>query len=148
MIKFLDLKRTTNSFEPELSNAVKRVIGSGWYLLGNELKEFEEEYAKYCGTKYCVGVSNGLDALHLVLKSWDISKGDEVIVPSNTYIATWLAVSMVGAKPVPVEPNLKTYNINPRLIEKLITKKTKCIIAVHLYGKVCEMDKINKIAKK
>ena len=148
MIKFLDLKRITESFEPELSNSVKRVIDSGWYLLGNELKTFEEAYAKYCGVKFCVGVSNGLDALHLVLKAWGIGKGDEVIVPSNTYIATWLAVSMTGAKVVPVEPDFKTYNINPGEIERAINKNTKCIIAVHLYGQVCDMDRINKIASK
>ena len=148
MIKFLDLRKVTKSFEPELSKAVKAVIDSGWYLLGNELKLFEDEFAGYCKTKYCVGVSNGLDALHLVLKAWNIGKNDEVIVPSNTYIATWLAVSMAGAKIVPVEPDIKTYNINPELIEKSITKKTKCIIPVHLYGRVCEMDEINKIGKK
>ena len=148
MIKFLDLKRITQSFEPELSNAVKRVIDSGWYLLGNELKFFEEEFAEYCGTKYCIGVSNGLDALHLVLRAWGIGEGDEVIVPSNTYIATWLAVSMTGAKPVPVEPEINTYTINPELIEKSITTKTKAIIPVHLYGRACEMDEINNIARK
>lgn len=147
MIKFLDLKKITENFEPDLTNAVKKVIDSGRYLLGDELDAFEKEFAEYCGTKYCVGVSNGLDALHLVLKAWGIGRGDEVIVPSNTYIATWLAVSMVGAKIVPVEPNIRSYNINPKLIEVAITKKTKCIIPVHLYGRSCEMDEINKIAK-
>lgn len=148
MIKFLDLKRVTESFEPELTEAVKRVIDSGWYLLGNELKSFEEEFAEYCGTRFCAGVSNGLDALHLVLRAWKIGEGDEVIVPSNTYIATWLAVSMTGAKPIPVEPDIDTYCINPSLIENAITEKTKAIIPVHLYGRACEMDKIKEIAKK
>lgn len=147
MIKFLDLKKITENFEPDLTNTVKKVIDSGRYLLGDELDAFEKEFAEHCGTKYCVGVSNGLDALHLVLKAWGIGRGDEVIVPSNTYIATWLAVSMVGAKIVPVEPNIRSYNINPKLIEVAITKKTKCIIPVHLYGRSCEMDEINKIAK-
>ncbi|MFZ4590381.1 MAG: DegT/DnrJ/EryC1/StrS family aminotransferase [Ignavibacteria bacterium] len=148
MIRFFELKKLTKSFQPALTKSVNRVINSGWYLLGNELKEFEKEFAKYCGTKYCTGVSNGLDALHLVLKAWGIGKGDEVIVPSNTFIATWIAITMVGAKIVPVEPDIKTYNLNPSLIEKAITKRSKCIIAVHLYGQVCEMDKITKIAKK
>ncbi len=148
MIKFLDLKKINQSYEPELSEAIRRVIDTGWYLLGKELVAFEKEFAEYCGTKYCVGVSNGLDALHLVLKALGIGNGDEVIVPSNTYIATWLAVSMVGAKIVPVEPDINTYNINPDLIERAITKNTKCIIPVHLYGKVCEMDDISFIAKK
>jgi dTDP-4-amino-4,6-dideoxygalactose transaminase len=148
MIKFLDLKRVTKSFEPELSEAVRRVIDSGWYLLGNELKLFEDEFAEYCGTRYCAGVSDGLDALHLVLRAWKIGEGDEVIVPSNTYIATWLAVSMTGAKPIPVEPDIDTYCINPALIENAITEKTKAIIPVHLYGRACEMDKINETAKR
>jgi dTDP-4-amino-4,6-dideoxygalactose transaminase len=148
MIKFLDLKRITESFEPELSEAVHKVIKSGWYLLGEELSNFEKEFAGYCETKYCIGVSTGLDALHLVLKAWGVGNGDEVIVPSNTYIATWLAVSMCNAKIVPVEPDESTFNINPDLIEQAISKKTKAIIPVHLYGRVCEMNKINDIAKK
>lgn len=123
MIKFLDLKNITASYWSKLTKAITQVINSGWYLLGKESLEFEKEYEKYCGTRYFVGVSSWLDALHLVLKAWGIGNGDEVIVPTNTYIANWLAVSICGAKPIPVEPNFETYYINPYLIEKAITKK-------------------------
>jgi dTDP-4-amino-4,6-dideoxygalactose transaminase len=123
-------------------------MSSGWYLIGSELENFEQEFATYCDTKYCAGVGNGLQALELILKAYDIGDGDEVIVPSNTYIATWLAVSYVGAKVVPVEPDLRTYNIDPASIENKITSKTKAIISVHLYGQTCDMDPIMEIAKK
>jgi len=147
-IPFLDIAATYAELKDEIDEAVSRVLTSGWYILGKEVTFFEEEFASYCGVKYCVGVSNGLDALHLVLRAWDIGEGDEVIVPSHTYIATWLAVSYAGAKPVPVEPDERTYNINPKLIEKALTKRTKAIIPVHLYGQPADMDSINEIAKK
>lgn len=147
MINFLDLKKINSTYNDELLEAFNRVMRTGWYILGSEVKKFEEEFASYCGTKYCIGVGNGLDALHLILRAYNIGKGDEVIVPSNTYIATWLAVSYAGAIPVPVEPDIFTYNLNPALIEEKITKKTKAIIPVHLYGQVCDMDPINGIAK-
>lgn len=147
MIKFLDLQATYQEIKPDLDQAYKRVMGSGWYIMGQELEAFEAEFATYCGTKYCVGVGNGLEALQLLLKAYDVGPGDEVIVPSNTYIATWLAVSYVGATPVPVEPLLETCNINPGLIEKAITPKTKAIIPVHLYGQPVDMDPIMNIAE-
>lgn len=146
MIKFLDLKATYDELQPDLDAAYQRVMQSGWYLIGDELNSFETEFAQYCGTRYCAGVGNGLDALELLLRAYDIGEGDEVIVPSNTYIATWLAVSAVGAKVVPVEPDERTYNINPDLIQAAITKKTKAIIVVHLYGQACDMDPIMTIA--
>jgi dTDP-4-amino-4,6-dideoxygalactose transaminase len=121
---------------------------SGWYVLGKEVEAFEQEYAAYCGTKYCVGVGNGLDAMHLALRAWGIGPGDEVIVPSNTYIATWLAVSHAGATPVPVEPDRRTYNLDPSLIECAITPRTKAILPVHLYGQAAEMDPIMALANK
>ena len=143
------------SFEPmhteiraELDNAYKRVMDSNYFIQGSECHAFEEEFAKYCEVKYCVGVGNGLDALYLVLRALDIQAGDEVIVPSNTYIATALAVSYTGAKPVFVEPNLDSYNINPEMIEEKITINTKAIIAVHLQGRMADMDPILEIAKK
>jgi len=147
-IQFLDLKTPYIELKNELDGAYKRVMESGWYILGKECEAFEKEFADYCGTKYCIGVGNGLDALHLILRAYGIVEGDEVIVPANTYIATWLAVSYAGAKPIPVEPDEKTYNINPILIEQAITKKTKAIIAVHLYGQPADMDFINVLAKK
>lgn len=148
IVPFLDLKTINNELRQELSRAFERVMDSGWYIQGEELKLFENEFATYCNTEYCVGVGNGLDALHLILHAYDIGAGDEVIVPSNTYIATWLAVSYVGATPVPVEPDERTYNIDPSLIEAAITPKTKAIIAVHLYGQSADMDAINLVAKK
>lgn len=138
MIKFLDLKAINDSFEPDLSNAVKRVLDSGWYLLGEENKAFEREYAQFIGTKHCIGVANGLDALRLILKAYinlgEMREGDEIIVPANTFIATILAITDNNLKPVLVEPNLYTYNIDPFKIENKITEKTKGIMLVHLYG--------------
>jgi dTDP-4-amino-4,6-dideoxygalactose transaminase len=146
-VLFLDLKATYLELQPELDAAYQRVMDSGWYLLGQELEAFEEEFAAYCEAKYCVGVGNGLEALHLILRALEIGPGDEVIVPANTYIATWLAVSYAGATPVPVEPDEKTYNIDPSLIEVAITERTKAILPVHLYGQPADMDKINSLAK-
>ena len=148
MIKFLDLKEINLQYKEELQEAFDRVLNSGWYILGKEVEAFENEFAEYCNVKHCIGVGNGLEALHLILRGYGIGKGDEVIVPSNTYIATWLAASYADANPIPVEPDIRTYNIDPKLIEKKITNKTKAIIAVHLYGQPCDMDAINKIAKK
>ena len=147
-IPFLDLGTPHQELRGELRKAFERVLDSGWYILGNEVKQFENEFAAYCEAKHCIGVGNGLDALHLILRAYEIGKGDEVIVPSNTYIATWLAVSHAGATPVPVEPDERTYNIDPALIEAAITPHTKAIIAVHLYGQPADMDPINAIAKK
>ena len=144
-VSFLPLEKELNL---ELRNAFDRVFNSSWYVEGKENKNFEKLFAEYCGTKYCVGVGNGLDALMLILKALKIGYGDEIIVPANTYIATALAVTYVGAKPVFVEPKLETYNINPELIESAITSKTKAILPVHLYGRPCEMDSILDIAHK
>jgi dTDP-4-amino-4,6-dideoxygalactose transaminase len=145
-IPFLDLHATYAELREELDATWHRVMDSGWYLLGRELEAFESEYAAYCGTKHCIGVANGLDALHLSLRACDIGPGDEVIVPSNTYIATWLAVSHAGAKPVPVEPDIRTYNLDSALIRAAITPRTKAILPVHLYGQPADMDPIMAIA--
>jgi dTDP-4-amino-4,6-dideoxygalactose transaminase len=147
-VPFLDLKATYLELKDEFDAAYHCVMESGWYILGEEVEAFEQEFADYCGVKYCIGVGNGLEALHLILRGYGIGEGDEVIVPSNTYIATWLAVSYAGAIPVPVEPDIKTYNIDPNLIEAAITKKTKAILPVHLYGQPADMDAINNIAEK
>ena len=152
MIKFLNLKAINDSFEPELSQAVQRVINSGWYLLGEEVKAFEKEYAAYIGTKYCIGVANGLDALRLILKAYIemgvMHKGDEIIVPANTYIATILAISDNKLIPVLVEPNINTYNIDPFLIEEKITERTKGIMIVHLYGQNAMHPEIQRLVDK
>lgn len=145
-IPFLDLKSPHLELQQELEAAFRRVLESGWYILGREVEAFEEEFAAYCGARHCIGVGNGLDALHLILRGYGIGVGDEVIVPSNTYIATWLAVSFAGARPVPVEPIEATYNIDPQQILDAITPSTKAIIAVHLYGQPADMDAINNIA--
>jgi len=147
-VPFLDLKASYLELKTELDAAYRRVMESGWYILGEEVAAFEEEFADYCDVKYCIGVGNGLDALHLILRAMDIGAGDEVIVPSNTFIATWLAVSYAGATPVPVEPDETTYNIDPTRIEAAITQKTKAIIPVHLYGQPADMEPILKIAKR
>ena len=147
-IPFLNLKKINLQYEEELKKAFEEVLHSGWFVTGDKLTAFEKEYALFNQTIFCVGVSNGLDALHLSLKVLGIGKGDEVIVPSNTYIATLLAVSYVGALPVLVEPDATTYNINPENIEAAITAKTKAIMPVHLYGQACEMEAIMAIAKK
>jgi len=131
----------------EIDKAYENVMKSGRYILGEEVSNFESEFAKYCNVKHCVGVANGLEALFLVLKSWEIKTGDEVIVPAHTYIATWLAISQTGAIPIPLEPNNQTFNIDANKIEESITEKTKAILPVHLYGQPADMDKISKIGK-
>jgi dTDP-4-amino-4,6-dideoxygalactose transaminase len=148
MIPFLDLKRINAEDRDEIIEAITRVIDSGWYILGNEVEAFESEFAVYCGTKHCIGVANGLEALHLVVRAYGIGQGDEVIVPANTYIATWLAVTHAGATPVPVEPDERTYNIDTDKIEQALTSKTKAILVVHLYGQTADIDPIIDLARK
>jgi dTDP-4-amino-4,6-dideoxygalactose transaminase len=148
MIPFLDLKGPYLELKEELDEAIARVVSSGWFVGGPEVEAFEAEYAAYCGASHCVGVANGLDALHLALRAMDVGPGDEVIVPSNTYIATWLAVSQCGATPVAVEPDARTCNIDPALIEAAITPRTKVILPVHLYGQPADMDPILAIARR
>jgi dTDP-4-amino-4,6-dideoxygalactose transaminase len=145
-IPFLDLQATYLELKPELDAAVGRVLSSGWYLLGSEIAAFEREYAAFTGSKHCIGVANGLDALFLSLRAKGIGPGDEVLVPSNTYIATWLAVTMTGARPVPVEPIEATFNLDPTRLEAVLTSQTKAIIAVHLYGQTADMDSILHVA--
>ena len=147
-VPFNDFASPYFELKAELDEAYGRFMQFGWYVLGKEVESFEQEYAVYCGTKFCVGVGNGLDAMHLVLRAWNIGPGDEVIVPSNTYIATWLAISHAGATPVPVEPSLNTYNLNPKLVEAAITTRTKAIMPVHLYGQPADMDPIMEIANR
>jgi dTDP-4-amino-4,6-dideoxygalactose transaminase len=147
-IPFLDLARQQAAIGAKLEEACRRVLASGWYVLGPEVEAFEREFAAYCGAEHCVGVGNGLDALHLILRAWDIGPGDEVIVPSNTYIASWLAVSYAGARPVPVEPEDATFNLDPQLIEAAITPRTKAIMPVHLYGMPAEMNAVMSIARR
>lgn len=147
-VPFLDLKAGYIELQPEIDAAIKRVLESGWYILGKEVDSFEREFATYCEAQYCVGVANGLDALHLALLALGVGAGDEVIVPSNTYIATWLAVSQCGATPVPVEPDALTYNINPIRLEAAITSRTKVILPVHLYGQPADLDPILVLARK
>lgn len=146
MINFLDLKSINQQHADELKAAFARVLDSGWYILGQEAKAFEREFAAYCGAKHAIGLSNGLDALHLILRAYGIGPGDEVIVPANTYIATWLAVTYAGATPVPVEPRPDTYNLDPARIAAAITPRTRAIMAVHLYGQPAEMDQIMALA--
>ena len=147
-IPFVSFKPMEKELDSELRNAFERVYKRSWYIEGEEDEKFENAFAKYCNSKYCVGVGNGLDALMLALKALGIKENDEVIVPSNTYIATALAVTYVGARPVFVEPNINTFNIEPTKIEKAITNKTKAIMPVHLYGQPCDMDPIMDIAKR
>ena len=150
MIPFLDLKRINEPYETAFQEKLKLVLDNGWYILGKEVKEFETSFANYCGTKYCVGVGNGFDALVLIFKGYiqlgKLQEGDEVIVPANTYIASILAILEADLIPVLVEPKLETYNINPELIVEKITSKTKAILVVHLYGQLAEMNRINEIA--
>lgn len=148
MIPFLDLRSPHVELRAEIVEAVERVVSSGWYILGPEVEAFESEFAGYSGVRFAIGVANGLDALHLALRAMGIGPGDEVIVPSNTYIATWLAVSQCGAKPVPVEPDEETFNIDPSRIEAAITRRTKAVLPVHLYGHPADLDPILDIAKR
>jgi dTDP-4-amino-4,6-dideoxygalactose transaminase len=147
-IPFLDLPAAYAELKDDLDTAAQRVMSSGHYILGPEVEAFESEFAAYCEARYCIGVANGLDALHLILRAMEIGDGDEVIVPTNTYIATWLAVSFAGATPVPIEPDEKTYNLDPARIEEAITPRTRAIIPVHLYGQPADMDPINDVAGK
>lgn len=148
MIPFLDLHAGYVELQTDIDAAIARVLESGMYILGEEVRAFEQEYATYCGCKHAVAVANGLDALHLALRAMDVGEGDEVIVPSNTYIATWLAVSQCGATPVPVEPDPDTHNLDVACIEVAITARTKVILPVHLYGQPADMDPILTLAKK
>lgn len=147
MIPFLELRPAYLEMKAEIDAAVARVLDSGWYILGPEVEAFESEWAAYCGADHAVGLANGLDALILALRALGIGQGDEVIVPSNTYIATWLAVSAVGATPIPVEPNAATHNIDSDGIEVAITAATKAILPVHLYGQPVDLDPILALAK-
>lgn len=147
-VPFLDLTHSHNELKAELSQAFHRVLESNSFVMGGELEAFESEFAEYCEVTHCIGVGNGLEALHLILLAYGIGPGSEVIVPANTFIATWLAVSQTGATPVPVEPVEGTHNIDPERIEAVITKNTRAIIPVHLYGQPADMDPINKIATK
>lgn len=146
MIPFVSFSCMHDEIKEELYQAYERVMASEWFIQGEECNRFEEEFANYCGAKYCVGCGNGLDALFLILKAYGIGEGDEVIVPSNTFVATALAVSYSGAKPIFVEPDIDSYTINPECIEEKITECTKAIIAVHLYGRIADMDRIRDIA--
>lgn len=148
MIKFLDLKKVNERFRRELDVAAKRVLDSGWYLLGKEVEKFEVDFASYCGVKHCIGVANGLDALNLIIKAFGFGSGDEVIVPANTYIASILAISENGCTPVLVEPNWSTRLIDENLIEQAITPRTKAIMVVHLYGRAMNMKKVWELAQK
>ncbi len=145
-IPFLDLARLHQPVRSQLDEACRRVMDSGRFVMGAELEAFESEFAAFSEVRHCVGVGNGLEALHLLLRAYDIGLGDEVIVPSNTFIATWLAVDQCGATPVPVEPDIATHNIDPSLIEQAITPRTRAIIPVHLYGQPADMDSINEVA--
>lgn len=147
-IPFLDLHAAYSEIKQDIDLAVSRVLNSGNYILGSEVELFEDEFSKFCCSKYAVGVANGLDAIRLCLKAMGVGDGDEVIVPSNTYIATWLAVSQCGAIPIPVEPSEDTFNLDPNLIEAAITSRTKVIIPVHLYGQSADLKPIYDIAKK
>lgn len=148
MIKFLDLKKINNRYREEIDSRIKNILDKGWYLQGEENENFTKNFANFCGTKFALGVANGLDALNLIIKAYGFGNGDEIIVPANTYIATILAISETGCIPILVEPDIKTYNINPDSIEEKITSKTKAIMVVHLYGQAVQMEKIWKIAKK
>jgi len=151
-MKYLDLKKINDSFEPELSQAIRRVLDAGWYLQGQEVSAFESEFATYCGVSNCVGVASGLDALTLIFRAWmetgEMQEGDEVIVPANTYIASILSITRNRLRPVLVEPDAQTYNLDPEKIEAVITSRTKAILAVHLYGQCADIKSIKSIALK
>lgn len=147
-IPFLDVRAAYLELKDEIDGAVRRVLDSGQYILGTEVERFEEEYAAFCETRFAIGTANGLDSVHLALLAMNVGPGDEVIVPSNTFIATWLAVSQCGATPVPVEPDERTYNLDPARIEAAITERTKVLLPVHLYGQPADLDPILKIARR
>lgn len=146
-VPFLAVKPAYEELRAELDSAFTRVMSSGWFVLGPEVEAFEGAFAAYCGERHCVGVGNGLEAMVLTLRAWDIGPGDEVIVPSNTYIATWLAVTQAGARPVPVEPDPATFNLDPARLEAAITPRTRAILPVHLYGQCADMAPIMAIAR-
>ena len=146
MIAYENLQQVNKEFMEQYTGAFQKVLHGGWYILGNEVRQFEESFADFCGVKYCIGVASGLDALVLSLRYFGFGPGDEVIVPSNTYIASILAIMQAGLKPVLVEPDLSTYNIDPNKIEAAISKRTRAILVVHLYGKMCDMDPILQLA--
>ncbi|AJD05252.1 DegT/DnrJ/EryC1/StrS family aminotransferase [Campylobacter lari] len=148
MISFLDLHKINARFEDEIKDKINEVINSGWYILGKECVNFETNFAQYCGVKHCIGVANGLDALRIIIKAYEFNKNDEIIVPANTYIASILAITDNLCKPVLIEPDINTYNIDAKSIEEKITNKTKAIMVVHLYGQVCNMEPIYALAKK
>lgn len=152
MIKYCDLKSITDSYEPQLSEAVNRAVQSGWYILGNEVRSFEQRFAEYCGCKHCIGTGNGLDALTIIMLAYKelgaMQEGDEVIVPANTYIASILSIIQAGLKPVLCEPRWESCNIDPERIEEQIGPRTKAILAVHLYGRCADMEQIEKIARR
>lgn len=151
MVKFLDLQQINEKYRQEFQGSLNAVLDSGWFIMGRNLTKFEETYAEFCGVKHCIGVANGLDALILVMEAWRelgyVEEGDEVIVPGNTYIASILAVSRAGLRPVLVEPDIDTCLIDPEQVRKAITKKTKAILPVHLYGRLCDMDALRGIAR-
>ncbi len=147
-IPFLDLKAATEELREELDAAYRKVAQSGWFILGEEVEAFEKEFAAYCGARHCIGVGNGLDALHLALRAWGIGPGDEVIVPSFTFVATWLAVTHAGATPVPVEPEPRTMNLDPGAVSAAVTPRTRAVLPVHLYGQTADMDGIRDVARR
>ena len=147
-VPFLDLQAAYRELQEELDAAGRRVMSSGWYILGQEVEAFETEFAAYCGVRHCIGVSNGLDALELILRGYGIGAGDEVIVPANTFIATWLAVSRAGAVPVPVEPSELTHTIQADQVEKAISSRTRAVMPVHLYGQPADMEPIRQLAQR
>ncbi|MEP7058832.1 MAG: DegT/DnrJ/EryC1/StrS family aminotransferase, partial [Caldimonas sp.] len=148
MIEFLNLRRVNAEHESEMRAAIDRVLASGWYILGEETARFEAEFAEYCGVRHCIGVANGLDALQLILRGLGIGPGDEVIVPANTFVATWLAVTNVGATPIAAEPRPDTFNLDPESVEAAITPRTRAILPVHLYGQPADMKRIGELGRK
>ncbi|EAK0848354.1 DegT/DnrJ/EryC1/StrS family aminotransferase [Campylobacter lari] len=148
MISFLDLHKINARFEDKIKDKINEVINSGWYILGKQCANFETNFAQYCGVKHCIGVANGLDALRIIIKAYEFNKNDEIIVPANTYIASILAITDNLCKPILIEPDINTYNIDAKSIEEKITNKTKAIMVVHLYGQVCDMEPIYALAKK
>ncbi|HEC1754553.1 TPA: DegT/DnrJ/EryC1/StrS family aminotransferase [Campylobacter lari] len=148
MINFLDLHKINARFEDKIKDKINEIINSGWYILGKQCTNFETNFAQYCGVKHCIGVANGLDALRIIIKAYEFNKDDEIIVPANTYIASILAITDNLCKPVLIEPDINTYNINAKSIKEKITNKTKAIMVVHLYGQVCDMEPIYALAKK
>jgi dTDP-4-amino-4,6-dideoxygalactose transaminase len=152
MVDFLNLKKINESYQEEIIKAITKVIQSGWYILGEEVKNFETDFANFCGAKHCIGVANGLDALQLIIKGYKelkiLDEGDDVIVPANTYIASILSITATNLNPVLVEPELNTFNLDPNKIEEAITPKTKAILAVHLYGQTAKMQELGRIAQR